>query len=132
MLRTFVFTSSLILTATTTFSAECTVEQLSDINTESASIAQALIEEQFLGGKNITQEVLGCDFNTDSQEFSADIKIRWNGVLMSWNNYELTGRMNFSNSDGEVRFTAVSANDKVQELRFWGNVANRGIELARN
>jgi hypothetical protein len=114
----------------TALSAECDPTQVGEVSVVSREAAQKLVEESFLGGKEITSELIECSFESEDGTFEAYLTIRWRGVLMRWNEYQVWGRLTYSTD--ELRFTPTDANDKVQELKFWGNIARHGVSIVRN
>jgi hypothetical protein len=91
---------------------------------------QFLVPEQFFGGKNIRTAIQACDFQDGAQHFVMELRVYWNGVLMSWNEYEVAGELEADWSGEDIQFRPTWANDKVQNLLFWDKIVGRTIQIA--
>ncbi|MGN6684032.1 MAG: hypothetical protein ACTHKD_08470 [Devosia sp.] len=115
----------------TSLAAECDHPQIDRATTLASVVGQKLVPERFLGGKNISSSIDRCQYDEATDAFSLGIHVKWNGVLMTWNSYEIWGEATSNWAGSEISFVLAGGNDRAQELVFWKDVAGQVIEVVK-
>ena len=109
------------------FAQPCTDSQ-NDSAQYIADEAGIKIVDQFSGGQNIRVEVSQCDYNSDSETVTLNMKVSWNGRFFSSNYYDMSGILEVK-SDGTSDFSQTNASSGVQNLEFFQNLLDGTLSL---
>ena len=60
-----------------------------------------------------------------------NLRIFWNGLFWKNNLYEVWGELTSSWDAETINFLPVGANEKTQELVFWGELAGKTIDVVK-
>jgi len=105
----------------------CTPEQSRQLRELGREYALSLVRNDFLGGRDIESLVQDCTF--DGTIYQGVLHIRWRGMLLGWNEYNIWGRLRTFPDGSNATFAPRGASDSVQSLQFWGNIGTIGLQL---
>ena len=82
-----------------------------------------LIDSAYGGGRNITMDIISCDYNTYADIFKVKTDIYWSGAYFSSHRYNVEGVLKFSSSGGKVDFSETYASPSVKKFKFYTGAA---------
>ena len=110
------------------FAGECSSLERDRMETMGEKAGRKLVGD-YGGGRDIRVRVGQCFHNRYSEQWKADIRVEWNGAFFRSNHYELAGELRVADRSGESEFSRTSANDALEGLEFFGEMAATAIVL---
>lgn len=82
-----------------------------------AEMAGRRIVKELGGGQDIVTQIQSCTFNNMLDRFKVGIETQWNGAILRFNHYAISGFLELKADGSEGQFKETGANQLLQEYR---------------
>lgn len=110
------------------FAGECSGLERDRLEELGQEAGQRLVDG-YGGGQDIRVTLLECSHNRYSGRWKGEIRVEWNGAMFRSNQYAIRGELTVPADGGKASFSRRYANEAVEGLDFFGQMAATVIVL---